>query len=634
MADETRIVRIEIDNGGPEKATTTIKGLAEANKKLREERSKLDFTTAEGKKRIDEINASLDKNNALIKENSSALEKQRLNVGNYTESIEKAAPAFDKMTGGAMSAAQGIGGITKSSLAFIATPIGAVIGAIGLALGALTAYFKSSEEGQNRLNKIMSIGSAVMEQLMNFAEAVGEALYNAFENPKQALIDFGNFLVENIVNRFEGMLELIPQLGKAVELLFEGKFSEAGTVAFDAVAKVTTGVENASAKIIGFVDQVSQAVEAGIKNGARLADLQAAIDANERDMIVRRAKNELEVAKLKEQALTQEKEARKQTIGEAIKLIQELADAELKQAKLRLEQAQLELENNGNDKEAKLKVAEATAEVIKKEAERYTEAFKLQKQFEALDAAELARIEKLNEEKQKQIDAENALTKKKRQQEIDEHNAEMDQKALDDFKRQQAQLAFEQQVTQKKISFTGQLGDSLAQLAGKNKDLARAGIIIGKASSIAQVVSNIGIANAKAIAASPLTFGMPWTAINTASGALSIGTIIAEAARALGGFATGGYTGDGGKYDPAGIVHRGEYVIPKETVSMFGANYFDRYLPGFANGGYVTNTATSGTNDQMAIASMIRMMPQPTVAVKEINELNTRVSVKQAIVTL
>lgn len=33
-------------------------------------------------------------------------------------------------------------------------------------------------------------------------------------------------------------------------------------------------------------------------------------------------------------------------------------------------------------------------------------------------------------------------------------------------------------------------------------------------------------------------------------------------------FATGGFTGDGGKYEPAGIVHKGEYVIPKEGVDQ------------------------------------------------------------------
>ena len=38
----------------------------------------------------------------------------------------------------------------------------------------------------------------------------------------------------------------------------------------------------------------------------------------------------------------------------------------------------------------------------------------------------------------------------------------------------------------------------------------------------------------------------------------------------LQGFAEGGYTGDGGKYEEAGIVHKGEFVIDKETTSNLG----------------------------------------------------------------
>lgn len=52
-------------------------------------------------------------------------------------------------------------------------------------------------------------------------------------------------------------------------------------------------------------------------------------------------------------------------------------------------------------------------------------------------------------------------------------------------------------------------------------------------------------------------------------------------------FASGGYTGHGRKYEVAGIVHRGEVVIPQERVkadwSMLKARYGD--LPGMASGG-------------------------------------------------
>ncbi|WP_395393046.1 tape measure protein [Novosphingobium sp. BL-8A] len=38
------------------------------------------------------------------------------------------------------------------------------------------------------------------------------------------------------------------------------------------------------------------------------------------------------------------------------------------------------------------------------------------------------------------------------------------------------------------------------------------------------------------------------------------------------GFASGGYTGDGGKDEPAGIVHKGEYVVPADAVRRIGVD--------------------------------------------------------------
>ncbi|MNJ19118.1 Prophage tail length tape measure protein [compost metagenome] len=62
------------------------------------------------------------------------------------------------------------------------------------------------------------------------------------------------------------------------------------------------------------------------------------------------------------------------------------------------------------------------------------------------------------------------------------------------------------------------------------------------------------------------------------------------------GFDAGGYTGDGGKYEPAGIVHKGEVVIRKEVVQQPGMR---RYLElinkrGYADGGYVGSSGSQG----------------------------------------
>lgn len=60
------------------------------------------------------------------------------------------------------------------------------------------------------------------------------------------------------------------------------------------------------------------------------------------------------------------------------------------------------------------------------------------------------------------------------------------------------------------------------------------------------------------------------------------------------GFSGGGYTGDGGKYDPAGVVHKGEFVFTKEATQRIGAKNLYRLMRGYANGGSVGGNTYSG----------------------------------------
>ncbi|GAA0766167.1 hypothetical protein [Brevundimonas olei] len=60
--------------------------------------------------------------------------------------------------------------------------------------------------------------------------------------------------------------------------------------------------------------------------------------------------------------------------------------------------------------------------------------------------------------------------------------------------------------------------------------------------------------------------------------------------RSIFGFSEGGYTGDGGKNEPAGVVHRGEYVFSQEAVQRIGAARLDamhKNLKGYSLGGLV-----------------------------------------------
>lgn len=100
-----------------------------------------------------------------------------------------------------------------------------------------------------------------------------------------------------------------------------------------------------------------------------------------------------------------------------------------------------------------------------------------------------------------------------------------------------------QEVRMQGLENIASIGQSLQALAGKNKDVARAGIILENAAGIAKIIVNTMVANAKAAAAFPLTAGQPFVGINTAAGALSIAASIKATQTALSKIGGGGDAG-------------------------------------------------------------------------------------------
>ncbi len=63
---------------------------------------------------------------------------------------------------------------------------------------------------------------------------------------------------------------------------------------------------------------------------------------------------------------------------------------------------------------------------------------------------------------------------------------------------------------------------------------------------------------------------------------------IADTGLAFAGmFDSGGYTGAGGRLEPAGVVHRGEYVFNADSVNRIGVGNLERLHKGYAEGGHV-----------------------------------------------
>lgn len=396
MADETKTVILEFQVDESD-SIESINKLIAANKELRKERNELNIATEAGKKRAQEINSVIDANTQKIVSNSSALEKQKANIGNYGSATLKTNeilagmssrlsaihPALGRVAVGMEAGVKGFSGLTMGARAFIATGIGAIIAALGLAFSALMKYFQGSEEGQNRLNRVVAIGTAIFEQLMNVVEAVGEVIFDAIENPQKAIKDFGNLIKDQIINRFTGMLELVPAIGKAVGLLFQGKFAEAAEVAGDAIGKVTLGVEDATEKIQGLITTTGDAVKTGIAFGEQIAALNAKIDKEERKLVEDRAKTNQEVSKLRQKSVELEGAARVRVIKEAIALEEQLAAREVELRKERLRLAELTVQAHGDDKEALNAVAQARAELTQAETAAYDNTLRFRKELKS-----------------------------------------------------------------------------------------------------------------------------------------------------------------------------------------------------------------------------------------------------------
>ena len=429
----------------------------------------IDVRTKEGKAQLKELQSGVKDVGTTSKETS----KEVGAIGN----------AADKATGGAISGFKALKGTVTGAikqfgvlrLAVAATGIGALV----LAITAVGKAFTSSEEGQNKFAKIMGVIGAITGNLVDLLADLGEKLISVFENPKQALKDFGNLIKDNIQTRFEGLTELIPQLGKAINLLFKGQFSEAGKVAGNAVAKVALGVDDLSGKIQGAIDKTKEFIAENInesKIAAQIADQRAAADKQERALLTERAEANRKIAELREKAADKENvqvEERIAALIEAGRINEEITLKEIEAARLRFEAKKAENALSKSTKEDLDEQAQLEARLIDLETAR------LQKQKSLTAEVTTARREALAE--QKAIEAEAAAEQKTKDAEKEaadkvkkEKQAEEAKKELDEKKRIAAEeIALEQQVTQAKA----QALDAIIGLTNKESGIGKAAFI-------------------------------------------------------------------------------------------------------------------------------------------------------------
>ncbi|MEP7472959.1 tape measure protein [Acinetobacter baumannii] len=129
--------------------------------------------------------------------------------------------------------------------------------------------------------------------------------------------------------------------------------------------------------------------------------------------------------------------------------------------------------------------------------------------------------------------------------------------------------------------------------AGEQSSAYKAMFLMQQAIAIGQAIISTELAATKALELGPV-LGIPASTLVRGMGYASVGLI---AAQTIAGFSDGGYTGNGLKHTPAGIVHKGEVVWSQEDIKRWGGVSVVESMrtsspSGYANGGYVSNNTS------------------------------------------
>lgn len=446
------------------------------------------------------------------------------------------------------------------------------IGAVMSALDALGGALMENQKVQDLMNKAMVVFQGLINGVIEVLDPLFKALEKAFKDPVKSLKEFGELIKQNLINRFNGLLELLPSLGKAIGLLFDGQFSEAAKVAANAVGKVALGVEDTVGLVQKGMDFVGKAVTtigkatkkafdnrealANAENNlARLGilmqgivekyDLQAEKQRQIRDdetkTIAERIKANEELAKVLDEGAKKEKENIQARIGilqmqnnllgktkdrsnEILSLQQELTGVDAKYAGLKseqltninaLEKESIELkraEMEGTIEANKI-IMDSDAELAKVGAEQFDAKMKaITDEYEARKKLSDDQISQLKEGTQAFVDATN-------ERKVLDAQYTADTKALAkeraDYETEQAKMVAENQLNAVTSALTG-----VQALVGENSRF-------GKALAVAQAIIDTYSGATKALAQGG-TFGYIGAAGVIASGLANVRAIMQQ----------------------------------------------------------------------------------------------------------
>jgi hypothetical protein len=452
------------------------------------------------------------------------------------------------------------GAAAVGAKAFAAALVTTGIGAIVVALGTLTAIF---------MQYVDAAENAAAAQ-KNFNEQREKMSVEALTVEQAALKRSMDLLKSEAKLRGASQKELfaLDQQARNLSLrALERHYKELSDTDSEEGRKTLQSIKNLQTEIKVEENNFRAAqLEAQKQSGQKRIDTTSQILKKELEEVQKNAKDAfvgLMSEKAKEIFLIEEKFAQQIQLatkhGADTKVLAELQQKELRDVNDKYNQIELDKkkEKDAKDKELLLKAQQDERGILLLGLQTRLEELDRKNQLSDLDFQQ--DLERLAEQRtilaeQEAIDLQNTELTEFQKTEIRKRYADARKGITDEeIATEKAAMMAKQDINMAYLGLFEQFGSVLGQIAGKNKALAISGVVIQQAAAIGQIIASTAIANAKAVAATPLTAGMPFVAINTVSAGLSIASTIAAAAKSIqqinaqpGGSAGSGGAGGGG----------------------------------------------------------------------------------------
>ncbi|EPN6498310.1 tape measure protein, partial [Acinetobacter baumannii] len=167
---------------------------------------------------------------------------------------------------------------------------------------------------------------------------------------------------------------------------------------------------------------------------------------------------------------------------------------------------------------------------------------------------------------QERLEAERVFKEARQQMDNEYHLKAIDARKAD----HDSQLQLYSQMISSASSTWGGLTQIVKDARGENSRSFKAMFIAQQSFAIASAIISAHLAATQVAADATIPFFGAKIAASTAMLAMGYANAGLIAGQTIAGFSDGGFTGSGGKYQPAGIVHKGEVVWSQEDIKRWG----------------------------------------------------------------